>query len=565
MPNIPTVPGSELDVSTVGPGFKQNLGALNAPFRGRMAVAGAVEGMGDFFERLGADMQRAKNAGIAADVDLNLRQARQSFLEGLKNDSDETNWTQRAAEMSDQVQDKILGESTRKFMGPDMRRQTQQAFNNWKQSLMIETETMAHMQTINRSWQKNQADYQEALKDGDAQHAKAVLDNSRKAKLADPAEIDQLERNIPKELARNAIEHGLGPGGNPKKTFDLLQSGAALPVKGVDGKDIDPKKVFNAKEYDQISNEARARMNEWQAVNFKNMLVDKEDKLTGFVPDDVIEKEKAEGNIDPRAADNLKASQDRKIAAAKKEEARVLAAQDKQVHDLITSRAFTTEAWKADPEGYAHTLIQDAAHISDPAERGKTINMVNRQLESIRKKGETEEAPLHKQIIGLMRQDFETQGRMVPMMKEETPEKTGVALSGPFSLRGTYTPGETRFTPISGGMAGLKQKFKALGDDDALIKESFGATRDEIIDAANVHAAKLEMQMREWFQSPEGRNATFEQANKHRQEIEKPWVMEGLRQSLKTLAPAVITSKEDFDNLPSGARFVWNGQTGIKN
>ena len=334
--NIPTVPGSEIDVNTPGSGFKANAAALNAPFRGQMEIAGAVSGVADQMESLGADLQRARNVGIAADADLKLRTARQAFLESLRNDNNETEWASRAQEVSNTVRDQMKEQYT--GIGPQMRRQLDQAFRSWNSSLQIETQTMAHVQGINRAWGVVKADYNEKLKDGDAPGAKINIDNARKAKLADPGELDQMERDIPKVIARNMIEHGLGPNGNPKSTYDLLKSGAALPAKGVDGKDIVPSKVFTPKELDQITNEARIRMESWQKQNFEGMIKDDADPVTGYVPDDKVKARIDSGDIEPKAGRALINAQDRRIEAQKKETGAALAKSDRDREDLRVHR-----------------------------------------------------------------------------------------------------------------------------------------------------------------------------------------------------------------------------------
>jgi hypothetical protein len=91
-----------------------------------------------------------------------------------------------------------------------------------------------------------------------------------------------------------------------------------------------------------------------------------------------------------------------------------------------------------------------------------------------------------------------------------------------------------------------------------------GATLEKVLDATAVHAARLQNDMRDWLRSPEGQKATFEQANAHRMELERPYVMDQVRAAVGKLPPARPTTQAEFEALPPGARFIWNGREGVK-
>ncbi len=153
----------------------------------------------------------------------------------------------------------------------------------------------------------------------------------------------------------------------------------------------------------------------------------------------------------------------------------------------------------------------------------------------------------------LMSRDLAEQSAMVPI---------GVAdVAAESHLFKANTPAGTTYTPITGGLAELKKK------DDIEIEGLFGkgTKKEQVVRAAEVHAARLKDEMRRWFQSEEGSKATFEQADAHRRELERPYVMDAVKATLSKRVPVQIATREEFDALPPGAPFVFNGKMGTKN
>lgn len=559
MSGIPTVPGSEIDVSTPAAGVHVSPGAFQSE-QGRRAMGSAFGEIAGDANQLQGDLIKAHEAGVAANVDLKMRTARQSFLDSLRNDSNEgwrgpndSNWKDRAAELSAQVKDDIF--SSAEGITPEMKSRMESAFNSWSANLSIETQAAANVQMTNRAWGHTQQDYQEALKDDHAEHAMNLLENARRNKIADPALIDSLEQNIPRAVASNYINNGLAA--NPKGTLDLLRSGASLPAVDQYGKPIVPSKVFGTKEYDQLLNTARIRTAAWQKVNGENMLKDKVDPTTGFVPDDIIKQSMATGEVDEIFGTNLIKSQDSRARQMKKEESEALQKKDREAYMMLSAKVHDPISWGAEPDQYAHSMVTEAATISDPALRQKAISDVNRQLKAVKTTGETAERPVEKKMYEMMGQDLRTQGAMIPVDPETTPEST--KRGGFLWMNKTTTPAQTVYHHVAGGLDAL-DKLKETGGEDPWPFP--GMTKEQAVAAANLHAARLQNDMRDWFKSPEGQKATFEQANDHRMALEKPYVMDAVRSSLTSRAPAVITSREEFKALPPGAPFIFNGQTG---
>ena len=562
MSGIPIVPGSEIDVQTPGSGAPISPGAFQSE-AGMHAMAGAFGQIAGEAGSVNNELIRAHEAGVAAAVDLKMRTARQSFLDSLRNDSDEqwrgpndSNWKDRAAEVATQVHEDIFSQHT--GVTPDMKRQMESAFNSWSGSLLIESQSMANVQMTNRAWGRTQQDYQEALKDDHADHALNLLENARRNKLADPELIDSLERNIPKTVASNYINNGFAT--NPKGTLDLLRSGGSLPAVGADGKPIVPSKAFTPKELEALINTGRIRTDAWQRQNSETLLKDDVDPTTGLVPEATIRQKMEAGEITEKFGNGQIKAQEEAVKKKTREEAVALKAKDEEQFHLIAARAHDPVAWGSEPDEYAHMLTQDAASISDPALKQQAINEVSHQMGAVKKTAATADRPVERQMYELMNKDLMTQGAMVPLSVEDV--AAGAPKSHFFSKNELGTAATTRYVHVAGGLGEL-DKLKEEGGDEPWPFP--GVSKEKVVAAANDHNARLQSQMRDWFASKEGQDATFEQADNHRKELEKPYVMDAVRNSLSRKAPATVSTKEEFDALPSGAPFTWNGQVGTKN
>jgi hypothetical protein len=549
MAQIPTVPGSEVEIQTPDKSVRLDPGALIGPrVRGAQALANAIDQVGDVAGTLQADLERQKGARIAADIDLKMRAAQQAFIESTKGDANEDEWFQRAQEMASKVKDDVY--SGKDGVPPGMKNQVDIALGSWTQNLGIQAVTMARIQSTKRTEGTLYKDYQEAGLDGAADHMQAVVNLGRSAKL-DPVTMDQWERDIPRTVAMTAIQNGLRV--NPKGTGDLLKSGAALPVKDQQGNDIVPSKVFSAKELEQLQNTARTQTNAWQKTNLQNLLLNGSDPTTGIVPEQDIRDAVKKGTIAPTDGQSIINRQNRQAAAKTKEEQTRLAREDTDNYHVLSAKIHDPVSWQTNADDYAHELMADAGGLTDPAHRQEAITDINRQLASVKKNGTTAERPVDRQMIELMNKDLRTQGAMVPVQPEDVAAQT--EKHGLIGFRKTTetAPATTSYKPIEGGLDAL-DKMKEDGGDEPWPFP--GMKKDDVISAANIHAAKIQNQMHEWFQSPEGEKATFDQANAHRQELERPFVMDAVKATLSKRAPVRLTSPDEVKKLPAGAPFI---------
>ena len=334
MSNIPTVPGSEISYDTPAKAVPLNAGALAAArYRGAEALGRGMEDIGNEAGALAEHLQKARELGIAADVDLKLRTARQTFLESLKGDSNEQDWVNRAQVTATETRDYIY--ASHDGIPQRMRPQIDAALKGWEGSLLTETQTLSNVQTVNRAWGSVQKDVRDAVDNGHADHAFTLLEQARQKKLTDPAVIDQMQRDIPKGIAQTYIERGFSA--NPQQTTELLKSGGSLPAEDQDGKPIVPKNIFTPKEMEALINTGRIRSDAWQRTNFETMLREDQDPVT-VLPEAVIKQKMTSKEITEKAGQNQIAAQDRKVKATTAEAAHLLKLEDDRLEGNLLTR-----------------------------------------------------------------------------------------------------------------------------------------------------------------------------------------------------------------------------------
>ncbi len=361
----------------------------------------------------------------------------------------------------------------------------------------------------------------------------------RSAKL-DPVLMNKLEESIPKQLALTAIENGMRE--NPAGTYELLSSGASLPINDQNGKAIVPSKVFGQKELQGLVTSARIQTSNWQRANFEGMLQDATDPISGLIPEDIIRAKVESGEINVRAGKALMETQDRKqkaeqaaINTESRRQAAEFARDDRDRYNVLQSRIHDSTAWGAVPEEYASELVADAASIDSPALRQQAINAANRQLTAIKKTGALEEKPVEKQIFSQMNEDRMSNDLTVPLT---TDVKQGSRLF-PY-ITGKRDPDTITHSRVEGGLEGLRK----LTPEEIETKFGKGVTREQVLQSEQVHYANMQEKMRAWFKDPANEKATYEQANAYRMQLEKPYVFQAVKASL---TPPPIGAKPTFE------------------
>ena len=198
--------------------------------------------------------------------------------------------------------------------------------------------------------------------------------------------------------------------------------------------------------------------------------------------------------------------------------------------------------WSSDPQGYSDEITQEIANIGDKTLRQKALNEMERQRKAVVKSGKLEMKPVESMIFKTMNENREQNGFTVPVTVEENGNKT------------------ISFRHYAGSLEDFRKQLNNQDLED--IKKSYGenATRESVLKEEEDHFADQQSKMRDWFEA--NPNATLQDAQKHLHEIQRPYVMAAVSKSLKDFMPVAVENQEDYDALPSGAYFIFNGRIG---
>ena len=529
MSSIPTVPGSEIDVNTPVGAVRRSPAVAGDIMRGGQALARGISDVGEFAAQVEDNIQKARELGIAADVDLKLRTARQTFLENLKNSGDETKWSQSASELAQTTQESILSQD---HVPPGMRPQINSAFKAWQGSLLTETQALANQQTINRAWGRVQADYSESLKDGHADHAAALIEQARARKLTDPAALDQMERDIPKVIAQNAIETGIG--NNAHGTVQMLESGAAIPFSDHNGKPIFPKKALDARTFDTLLKQAKEAEAGKQTEFYGQVLGDYEADPAHPPTSDDFKTWVDTGQMSARSAKQMQGM----IYQTQQRDVKARAAElNEKKNDIMWQiERYDLKADQA-PKQTVQRWVDEASSL--PPQYAKPIlAMAQNKLASVNRTEAAEQKPAEAAVYRKIEEITS-----LAVAKPQTPVPGTPAVSAVHHyFFGADEPakaaGPVTFVDYNGPITGERNENNPPIDKmtPAEIEANFGkgVKKEEVLAAINGYQAHLADQMRTWFATQDPKKPpTEEQAMAHLSELEKPYNMAMVKNKLK--------------------------------
>lgn len=215
---IPTVPGS-MQVQTPNAGVKLDFNTLNAPNVASGNVAQAIGEVGQVAGEFSQKLQAAKNFGIAADADREMRQAAADFHATRVGRTDEDQWGQQWKDKSEQTWSAI---NEKYQVGPALKRQLTVNFKDWQTANGIEVQTMANKQAINRAVDRVGLAADEAAKDGDEHGINSAFDGAVTNHLMMPEVAQKLKtdylRKIDEYAGKNYIMN------NPAGAVDYIDA-----------------------------------------------------------------------------------------------------------------------------------------------------------------------------------------------------------------------------------------------------------------------------------------------------------------------------------------------------
>jgi len=522
---LPIVPGSEVSTPEAGTridgaAFRQ---AALAPGR----LAGAIgEDAGNLFHGVANNIAKARNAKMVFDADLTMRKTKDDFLASLTTNpelaSDPGKWMPAYQQRVQQVSDQVLNQPN---LSPVAKRQLTQMTAGWAQASSADIRVAALNREVSDTKRAGMATATKAAQDGQEDVAVAAYKSLNEIGAMGPKETAARIKQVPAIAAESKANTAIAT--SPIEAPKVIES-------QLQGK-MDPKRYRVVL---SVAKEAQAKAQAENAQDLSGRIDDS--------PDHTIDPKLLQGWKD---AGKIRDSDFERLQNRMK----VYKDTDERERNKAETSSFNVAMMEAQNHHWADDdKIQDSAtemkgaglEWKKQALRRRLNSFVDEQVKSAQKKGESEEKPVERIIYQQMNEDREKNGLTLPM----------VATPGQTHWFGSDTP--TSFAHVDGGLTALRK----MSDDE--IKEKFGekATKESVLRDEQQHYANQQAKMRDWFKAnPE---ATEEQAQQYRQKLEKPFVSAAISQILKKSMPVAVHSKEDFEALPSGAAFIWNGRTG---
>jgi hypothetical protein len=522
-------------VSTPVGGVKMDVGPLReaALAPGRLAAA-IGQDVGGLFDDVSDKIQNARNTRKVFDADLKMRATKDQFLTDIQKDpnlaKDPGTWVPAYQERVKATQDSILNDSG---LGPAVKRHLSMMSDSWALDSVSDIRGAALLRETADTKAAGVASANAALSAGDLDAGTAAYKALNEAGIMGPKETAQLIKQAPIVVAESKANVAISsnPIAAPKIIEEQLK------------KDLPPLK------YRVILNVAKEQQAKAQAANAQDLAGRIDDSPDHTIDENLLKAWKDSGKI--RTTDYERIV-NRQKAYAK--------ADEKERHG-VERDDFNVAMMEADTPPTDGTKIQDWAaeqkskglEWTNPAYRRRFNEFVDRKVDGVMKKGESEERPVEKQTFDAMREDREKSGSFIPLITSTQ--------KAPWY---EFWKGSTSTTDaFDGSLTAFRKQLSGMSADD--IKAAFGpdATAKKVIDAEQLQYATKTAKMRDWFKAnPE---ATVEQADEYRMSLEAPDAMEAVKQSI-VAGPTIDTkaepntSKEDYDKLKPGQPFWWNGK-----
>jgi len=522
---LPIVPGTQVTTEVGAAKIDPSAFRRQALMRGE--VLGAVgEDASKMLDMVGQKMQEITNTKHIVDADIAVKQFNQQQEELLSKNPDPSTWSSVYNANLKEFKDGLLSNPA---YGPDVRNHITNMVTQSGAATDINIRTAANKKQINDLGESLNKGIFIAIQNNHLDEANKLAAVGLHSGVYTTQEHATLVAGFPKAAQKAEIENGL--------TSDPISVYQALTAKNDKGEPLNYKMLVG-KERDSITNTARIRSGKQQNDNFGNMLVDDYDPSIGGVPEDVVNVKMNTNQITRKAGTNYLDARKKAADAESKKQMAELGKSETQTLYHVEALAANPLDWQSvNPEDHRNALLEEASTITDKVKQQRAITYINRQYNSVKKQGRTEEKPWQADILARMSEDREKNALTVPLYAEPTDNKTTV-----------------EYKALQGGLKALRE----LSDED--IKTKFGekAKREDILQAEGTYFDNIRNKMREWFHDPANEKKTPQDAENYRKELEAPVVYNVAKKSLEPRSKFVI-GKIYTDAKGNKAR--WNGES----
>lgn len=207
-----------------------------------------------------------------------------------------------------------------------------------------------------------------------------------------------------------------------------------------------------------------------------------------------------------------------------------------------------------DDDHLKEAQIRQEICAASPFLDGGSVNRLHEAIkESLNPKSEVN-TPVAQEFFKQAEKDH-ANGLFLPSVRE-TQKVQGTGLHGLFGI-GTPSTTEQVTHPIAFATESDREHWQ-----EKLPRETVETERTRYSDYLS--------KMRQFFaeHTKDGKGPTDTEVNDYARSLRRPYVMSAVSDAFnapqKSSAPAAVSTKEEFDALPSGATFTWNGKQGVK-
>lgn len=432
--------------------------------------------IGGFFGDVAKKFQQNQNTRTVLESDLAMRKSADDFRTWMATHPDEETWLPQFQDQSSQLRDQILSNPR---AGPDVKRQLTGMLDSWDTAHTGEIGTAARLQSINRTRETATADSTYAAQQGDVKGGTASLTMAYRAGAFNKDEYDRRVRGLNQVAQRAQIDTAIST--NPIKASRMLADPDFIKKTFPN---VDPKTLL------QLQGAANAAKNRQQIKNGQDILEDAEAAPDGAFDLKAVARQVKSGDVTQKFYDNLKGRIEKTNLRESREDFNVQM-MEIQNHDFTADK---------DPDQAAREMHDEAASLPS-AYNLRAAKFIQNRYDAFKKKGESEERPIERDIFDRMKND--------PLTRDGL------------------------------GAAGKRLGLLEEKNPDGSYKEDVDDREGQITDAkqrlrnGQMEQAEKFQKMRDWFADPANKDAKEPDAEKYRQSLNAPSVEEQVKNALR--------------------------------
>jgi hypothetical protein len=507
-------------------------------FEGGERIGNAVEGVAS---DLPVRIKTALDQATLAKADAQATASYQGFVDSLQDgknpeNNDPSTYLKRWADAKANFTNQMAEDSSVKGLSLKAQIEYRSKMERWGVMTEAEVGHLATEKALANGLADTRTNYELGIQIGTPEtlaNSKAVVEKAVSTGLMHPQEGAELIRQLPIKAEKNQVAkltdgdylQGRGPIVAEKLLSAQDKDGNFINFPHLQGEDRQ-QALFNAFR-------AARGLEAQVAQKYSEM------KVNGQLPDPAMVKKDVElGALSPAAAKGLLAPQKQ---YSKDAFSGILA--DIHNFDLAHDDTHQKEALIRQNIAAAHDYL-DAPSIS----------RLNEALKSALNPHSEVNTPVATAFFKQAEADHRA-GLFLPNI-QETRDVPGTGLHGFLGL-GKPASKETVTHPIEFETAEARHNWEATQPR-------------EVVETERTRYADYLTKMRQFFidKTKDGKGPTDQEVNDYARTLRRPYVMQAVSDSLngtpKSSGPAAISTKEEFDALPSGAAFTWNGRQGVK-